>query len=78
MKKYIFSVPKEDLESFGYLYEGMIGFEKEDAKELFDSGQTVYLLYPDNTESMVSEIGEIEFHDGYFGIEDPEAGGAGV
>jgi hypothetical protein len=36
---------------------------------LYDSNNTVYLLYPDNTEAMALDREDIERHDGIFGIE---------
>lgn len=57
-------------DSYGYDFTYMNPIDSvEKALELFDKGEAVYLLYPDNTESQALERYEIESFDGYFGIE---------
>jgi hypothetical protein len=57
---------------YGYTYENMLPLHQQTALDLFDADQTVYLLYPDNTEAMALDREEIEKHDGLFGIEKPD------
>jgi len=54
---------------YGYTYDEMLPLTESRALELYDSNNTVYLLYPDNTEAMALEREDIERHDGIFGIE---------
>ena len=64
---------QQQRDSYGYDFTGMIPFEnKEAALAAFDRGESVYLLYPDNTEGMALERSEIENFDGYFGVEKEE------
>lgn len=61
---------REQLASYGYDFANMIPItSKETALKAFDSGEAVYLLYPDNTEGMAESKEEIENFNGYFGIE---------
>lgn len=61
---------REQLASYGYNFANMTPItSKEAALEAFDSGEAVYLLYPDNTEGMAESREEIENFNGYFGIE---------
>ncbi|MDR1668912.1 MAG: ssDNA-binding domain-containing protein [Oscillospiraceae bacterium] len=46
-------------DEYGYTESSMHPLNREKALELFDEGKTVYMLYPDNTESMVFEREEI-------------------
>ena len=39
------------------------------AIKLFDEGQEVFLIYDDNTESLVERTDDIILHDGRYGIE---------
>ena len=60
----------EERNEFGYDYENMLPLTQSRALELFDSDNVVYMLYPDNTESMVFEREEIlNCNDLIFGIE---------
>ena len=57
-------------DNYGYDFTYMNPIDSVDkALELFDKGEAVYLLYPDNTESQALERYEIETFDGYFGTE---------
>jgi hypothetical protein len=58
-----------DMKDFGYEWEDMLPLTESWALELYDSNNTVYLLYPDNTEGMVLDREEISNHKGIFGIE---------
>lgn len=58
-----------EMNLYGYSYDGMLPLTAERALELFDANNTVYLLYSENTEAMALERGDIERHDGIFGIE---------
>ena len=52
------------------MHEGMKIISKEEAAELFDKGEAVYLLYDDDTEALVWEKAEIYWHYGECGIEE--------
>jgi hypothetical protein len=63
------SVTIDDMNAFGYTAIELLPLSKARAIELFNNGNPVYLLYPDNTESMVYDADEIKVHDGLCGIE---------
>ena len=63
------SIDAAERNAFGYNYDGMLPLHLERALELYDQDICVYLLYPDNSESMVNNRNEMENHDGIFGIE---------
>lgn len=52
------------------MHEGMKIIDKEEAAELFDKGEAVYLLYDDGSESLVWKKAEIYWHWGECGIEE--------
>ena len=58
-----------DMNNYGYEWEGMLPLTESLALELYDSNNTVYLLYPDNSEGMAFDREEIVKHDGIFGVE---------
>jgi hypothetical protein len=58
-----------DMNTYGYTEEGMLPLSNLRAVELFDSGEPIYLLYPDGTEEMVFDTDEIKAHNGLCGIE---------
>lgn len=60
----------EEMNEYGYLWDGMIPISLTEAIELWKEGsRTVYLLYPDDTEGMAESLEEIESHGYMFGIE---------
>jgi hypothetical protein len=59
-----------EMSEYGYTdVAAMYPLTNERAVELFESGNPVYLLYPDNTEAMAFDVDEIKVHDGLCGIE---------
>lgn len=60
------SLSERDL--YGYPHEDVLPLLKDRALELYDQDHTIYLLYPDGSESMAFERAEIEQHNGIFGI----------
>lgn len=62
----------EEMNDYGYSWEGMIPMDKGKALELFNKDLTVYLLYPDGTESMAIDNIDIQTFSGMFGIERDE------
>ena len=58
-----------ELHRYGYQNEGMLPVERERAHELFQEGFEIFALYPDDTEAMLDDEGELDTHDGLFGIE---------
>ena len=63
------SIGYSEMNLYGYDGCEVLPMTQSRAAELFDTGHTVYLLYPDNTESMVFDRDEIMNHDGIFGID---------
>ena len=47
-----------DMNKYGYQQDGILPLHKERALELFDKDNIVYLLHPDNTESMALPFGD--------------------
>lgn len=57
-------------DSYGYDFTHMTPINtKKEVLEVFDRGEAVYLLYPDNTEGQALERSDIENFGGFFGIE---------
>ena len=52
-----------------YYYDGMNRISKMEGLSRFKLGKSVYLLYSDNTESLVSSLKDIENHEELFGYE---------
>ncbi len=63
------SVSISDRNSYGYLDDEMLPLSKERATELFEQDLAIFLLYEDDTESMVFDREDIDNHSGIFGIE---------
>ena len=59
----------DDMHKYGYNYENMLPLDYETAKNLFENDFPVYALHPDNTESLISSLDDLEEFDGMFGIE---------
>ena len=58
-----------DRDAYGYTHDDMLPMSSLRAAELFDADHCIYLLYPDDTESMALDRNEIRDHDGLCGIE---------
>ena len=56
-----------ELHRYGYQNEGMLPVERERAHELFQEGFEIFALYPDDTEAMLDDEGELDTHDGFSG-----------
>jgi hypothetical protein len=54
---------------YGYKQQDMLPLTKDKALEQYDKDHPIYLLYPDNTEAMAFDRGEIKQFDGIFGID---------
>lgn len=65
-------VSTQDMQEYGYSYDGMLPVTRERALELDAAGLTVYVLHEDNTESMVFDPQEIMDHGGLFGVDHEE------
>lgn len=63
--------PFYDQYNFGYEWNPdlLLFYDKQKILELWEDGYEVYLIYPDNTESLVERLADIKNHDGLFGIE---------
>jgi len=57
---------------YGYTDTTMLPLLAYKAMQLFELDHTIYMLHPDNTESMLFNAEEIATHDGIFGIESEE------
>ena len=58
-----------DRNSYGYLDDEMLPLSRERAKELFEQDLPIFLLYEDDSEVMAFDRGDIDNHNGIFGIE---------
>lgn len=58
-----------DRNSYGYLDDEMLPLSRERAKELFEQDLPIFLLYEDDSEAMAFDRGDIDNHNGIFGIE---------
>lgn len=65
------SITVKEMKDYGYKFEGMLPLNNKTAKQLFKKGCNIFLLYQDNTESMVEKEEDIEKHEGIYGIEIP-------
>ena len=63
------SIGFSEMSLYGYTDESMLPLTANYAIDLFNQDFTIYLLFNDNTESMVYDSSEINNHDGIFGIE---------
>jgi hypothetical protein len=54
---------------YGYLWDRMLPLSKEKAVELYQKGVMVQKLYPDDTETYVQGMEDLQGHDGMFGVE---------
>ena len=61
-----------EMNLYGYTADGMLPLTANYAIDLFNQDFTIYLLFNDNTESMVYDSSEINNHDGIFGVERDE------
>lgn len=59
----------DDRNAYGYTSDELLPLSKERAAALWEQDLPVFLLYQDNTEAMIFDIGEMKEHDGLFGIE---------
>ena len=55
--------------SYGYTADDILPLRQDKALELFDADQTIYMIHPDGTETMVFERSEIEGYLDIFGID---------
>lgn len=61
-------VSESDRENYGYSKEGFYLLCFARAKQLYDKGIPVYLLYSDNTEKPVAQKEELYDHRGFYGV----------
>jgi hypothetical protein len=55
--------------AYGYRWDRMLPLSKEKAVELYQKGVMVQKLYPDDTETYVQGMEDLQGHDGMFGVE---------
>lgn len=58
-----------DMKEYGYLWDRMLPMGKEKALELYQKGLMVQKLYPNDTETYVQGVEDLQGHDGMFGVE---------
>lgn len=57
------------MHQYGYSDDGILPVGLERAHELFEEGYEIFALYTDNTEAELDDEGELDTHEGLFGIE---------
>lgn len=62
-------VTVSDMKEYGYLWDRMLPMGKEKALELYQKGLMVQKLYPNDTETYVQGVEDLQGHDGLFGVE---------
>ena len=62
-------VTVSDMKEYGYLWDRMLPMGKEKALELYQKGLMVQKLYPNDTETYVQGVEDLQGHDGTFGVE---------
>lgn len=63
------AVSVSDMKEYGYQWNKMLPLGKEKALELYERGLMVQKLYPDDTETYVQGVEDLQGHDGMFGVE---------
>lgn len=58
-----------DMKEYGYQWDRMLPMGKEKAMELYQKGVMVQKLYPNDTETYVQGVEDLQGHDGMFGVE---------
>lgn len=58
-----------EMHQYGYSDDGILPVGLERAHELFEEGYEIFALYTDNTEAELDDEGELDTHEGLFGIE---------
>lgn len=58
-----------DMKEYGYQWDKMLPLGKEKAMELYQKGVMVQKLYPNDTETYVQGVEDLQEHDGMFGVE---------
>lgn len=62
-------VTVSDMKEYGYLWDRMLPIGKEKALGLYQKGLMVQKLYPNDTETYVQGVEDLQGHDGMFGVE---------
>lgn len=62
-------VSVSDMKEYGYQWDRMLPMGKERALELYQKGVMVQKLYPNDTETYVQGVEDLQGHDGMFGVE---------
>lgn len=63
------TINKVDMHEYGYHWDYMYPLRKEKARELYLQGHKIFRIYEDDTEGYVTDLEDLESHDGLFGIE---------
>lgn len=62
-------VSVSDMKEYGYQWDRMLPMGKEKAMELYQKGVMVQKLYPNDTETYVQGVEDLQGHEGMFGVE---------
>lgn len=62
-------VSVSDMKEYGYQWDRLLLMGKEKALELYQKGIMVQKLYPNDTETYVQRVDDLQGHDGMFGVE---------
>lgn len=63
------TVSISDMKEYGYQWDRMLPMGKEKALELYQKGLMVQKLYPNDTETYVQGVNDLQGHEGMFGVE---------
>ncbi len=64
-----YNVTQDDMNIYGYQWNGMLPMSKSHAEEYFNMGLPIFFLEKNDTETPMESIEQIEEHTGLFGIE---------
>ncbi len=64
-----YRVTQDDMHIYGYHWNGMLPMGKEKAKALLEMGLPIYFLTNSDNELLMENVGDIDKHTGFFGIE---------
>ena len=66
------TVSVEEIQEYGYTWDGMLPLTKERALEMDECGLTIFRLTTGGAEGMLENKEDILAHDGLFGVEKGE------
>ena len=66
------TISVKDMQEYGYAWDGMLPLQQEAAEQLFHEDVSVYRIYEDGTEGLVTDLEDLQAHaqkGGLFGME---------